>query len=633
MTASGLSAKRFPRCTSLSLAILCLARPASAEPPPRLDFEAGQVTADAALTDVLLERGVSLRVDRYRLGAEKLRVRREDRALRFEGEARIALCPCPDPPLVFAARGGRFEAPGDLILTAPRVEIAGLPIFALPFLWLRAPERPGLLPPILALRSADGALLGSGVHLPWGGDASRAIDLTAAGYTSGGVQLGAELRTPSTRARALWDRVHGTRVLLEARGAIAEARGGAALAFELDALRGDRGRSATPELEPAARAFDVGALEASILTGSPIASVIAGGGVIARAARGEGAPVLGPRASLSLGGPIAALGSWSASAATAVLGGAALDQGAPLARAAAMAEIDARPGPAEVRASLSTRARFAGAIDAGEGPSREVAGAARVEASLPLVRTFAGARGEPPIAHWIAPTVSARGAVAEVEGAFFTPIAGRAPRASWIAAAGVTTAVGRYAGPALRIDARAGAAGDGHASVEPLLHARLGADGRAAAMAIEAAAVGDRVGAADAAATRGHAVMARGRVGDLLGPWLAIDAALQGGAGAGRARGIASGAWAALPGDELAHLSGGGLTFGAEISVPLSRALRAGARADLDLARGEVLAVRGLADYRHACGCLGVGLWAAHRAGRVGADVGLTVDVAPRVAR
>lgn len=612
-----------PIVATALVATAALAAPARAEPKERLTFQAGHVEADVGLGDVTLEKGVELRYGRYRLRSERIRLRVERGAASFEGDARLALCPCPDPPLVFAARGGRFEPPGDLVLRFPRVEIGGVPVFALPWLWLRAPDQPGLLPPIVALRGADGLLLGSGVHLPWRGSdgAGRALDLSAAGFTRGGVELGATLSTPESRTGALVDLIHGTRAAIEARGAIAEPRGPAALAWDLDAVRGDRARSATVDLAAAAKPFDVGAAEATLRTGTAAVSAIAGGAIVARAVRGEGPIATGPRATFAAGGPIGRLGSWSADAAGIVLAGAAPAGGLPLARGAVSAEIDARPGPFELRASAGGRARYAGQME--DGPSREAAIAARAELSLPFVRTFGD--GPAPLAHWITPVVSVRGALADVRGTFFTPLDGAVPAASWIAAAGVTTAVGRYAGPALRLDARAGATGDASTKAQPLLHARLSVDAPIAAVAIETAAVGDGPSVA-----RGYALTARARLAPDAGPSLRIDAAAQGGAGAGRARAIAAGAWAALPGDELAYLSASGVTLGGELSIPWARTFRTAARGDVDLASGLLLAVRGLAEYRHPCGCFGLGLMAAHRLGRDGVDVALSVDVMPK---
>ncbi|MFT3768336.1 MAG: hypothetical protein QM820_23040 [Minicystis sp.] len=631
--------RRRPRL-GWALATLAVASPALADPPDRLTFQAGRVEADAALGDVTLERGVELRYDRYRLRSERLHLQLDRGAVRFDGTAHLAFCPCPDPPLTLAASGGRFEPPGDLFLRFPRVEIGGVPVFALPWIWVRSPDQPGLLPPILAVRAKDGALLGSGVHLPWRGDggAVRSLDLWAAGFTSGGVELGASLSTPDSRARGVVDLVHGTRVAVEARGALAEKGGPAAVAWNLDAIRGDRGRSATVELTAAAQPFDTGAAEASLRAGNGLVSMIAAGGLAARAARGEGPIAAGPRVTLALGGPIGRVGSWSADAGGVVLGDAG-DAGAlPLGRAAASAEIDARPGPFELRASTGVRARYAGPIEIGDtGSSREIAAAARAELSLPFVRTFAGAPGQASLVHWLAPVITIRGALADERGTFFAPIDGVVPAASWIAAAGISTSLGRYAGPSLRLDARGGVTGDTSATLQALLHARLGVDARIAAAAVEAAVVGDRLGARPGEASitqaRGHALLVRARLGDESGPTLRVDAAAQGGAGAGQARAIAAGAWAALPGDALAYLASSGVTFGGEIGVPWTKSFRTSARGDVDLASGTLLAVRGLAEYRHPCGCLGLGVIAGHRLGREGADVAVTVDVVPRVGR
>jgi hypothetical protein len=615
---------------------LAATRPARAEPPERVTFQAGRVDADLAGGDVTLERGVDVRAGRYRLRGERMHLRFEGGAVRFDGDAHLALCPCPHPPLTLAASSGRFDPPGDVILRFPRVELDGVPIFALPWLWLRAPDQPGLLPPLVAVRGRDGLLLGSGVHLPWkgAGGALRALDLRAAGFTTGGVELGADLRTAGSHTAAVVDLVHGTRMALDARGALAETGGPAAAAWSLDALRGDRARSGTVALEPAAQPFDVGAAEASLRTGRGPLAVIAAGGVVARGVRGEGPIAAGPRATLALGGPLGRRGSWFADASAVVLGDAVPGAGLPLAGAEAGAEIDARPGPLELRASAGARARYAGTADGvAAGTTRELSATARAELSLPFARTFAAAPGQAALVHWITPVVSLRGALAEQRGAFFAPLDGAVPATSWIAAAGLTTALGRYAGPALRLDLRAGATGDAAALAQPLLHARLGVEARLLALALEAAAVGDRGGDALAPAARGYAILSRARVGDARGPTLRVDAAVQGGAGAGQARAIAGGAWAALPGDALAYLAAPGLTFGSEVTVPWTATVRTAARADLDLTAGTLLAVGGLAAYRHACGCFGLGVSAGHRLGREGVDVMVNVDLAPPARR
>jgi hypothetical protein len=515
------------------------------------------------------------------------------------------------------------------------VAIAGVPVFALPYLWLRPPDRIGVLPPIVALRGPDGVLLGSGVHLPWRGEggAGAALDLLAGAYLQGGAQLGARLRTGESATAITADLIHGTRVAVDARGSLVSAEtGGAAAAWTIDAIRGDRARSGTVDLAIAARPFDDAAAEASLRgAAGPVSGLIAGG-AIARAPRGEGPIAGGPRATLALGGALGTIGSWSADASGVVLGDAARGGAAlPIGRAAAGAEIDARPGPFELRAAVRARARYAG-DDAEGDPASEAAAAARVDLELPFARSFAGGgAGEAPLVHGITPGITVRGAIARVSGSFFSPIGGAIPPASWLAATGFSTALGRYAGPALRFEARAGATGD-DASARALFFARLGADAEIAGGAIEGAAVGDRLGGAraiDAASARALAIVGRARIGPAAGGSLRVDVAAQAGASAGEARAIASGAWAALPGDALAYLASPGVTGGAEISLPWARAFRTAARADVDLVAGALLAVRALAEYRHPCGCLGATLMGAHRIGRDGVDVALSIDVVP----
>ncbi len=490
-----------------------------------------------------------------------------------------------------------------------------------------------MLPPLFAVRGADGVLLGSGLHLPWRGPGGSvdALDLTAGGYVQGGAELGARLATTSTDAAVTADLIHGTRVAIDARGVLSPP--GAGVAWTMDAIRGDRALSGTVDLSAAAQPFDTAAAEVSRrMEGGPV-SVVFAGGAVARALRGEGPVVAGPRAVLALGGALGGLGSWSADAVGVVLGQGSgpVAQAVPLGRASAGAEIDARPGPFELRATARARARFAG-----DGDGAEAAAATRLDLELPFARAFP-VSGEAPLVHWITPALSLRGAVAEERGPFFLPLAGVVPGASWIAAAGLSTALGRYAGPALRLDARAGATGDGAGGSRGLLHARLGVDTLVAAAAIEAAAVGEDAGASPAVSTTASApsaaLLGRLRLGAVSGPWLRLDAAAQAGHAAGEARAVAAGAWAALPGDDLAYLATPGWTGAAEGSVPWTRAIRTTARADVDLSARTLLAVRGLAEYRHPCGCFGLGLVGAHRVGRSGVDVALSLDLAPPVHR
>jgi hypothetical protein len=645
--------------SALSLAIgpaRASADPGAADPPNRaegaprattspLTFHADQLDADAGAYELSLRGRVEVGYERYRLWAETLRLSLHDGVVVFSGDVRAAACPCAGTPVTFLASGGRFEPPGDLVLLFPRVALGGVPVFALPVLWVRAPDRVGLLAPILEVRGSDGVLLGSGVHLPWReAEGLEYLDVTAAGYVRGGAELGGHLATAGSDTRIVADWISGTRVALEGHGALV-ARGDRAfgVAWATDALRGDRALAGTTDLAAAARPFDTGAAQVSMRAETGAGSAILGAGVEGRALRGLGAIAAGPRVTMALGGPARGLGSWSADAGFATLGDQA--HAVSLGRASAAGEIDARPGPFELRASAAARARFAGGASP-DGTATEAATAARADLELPFARSFPVRTAEPaeaPLVHWIAPALTVRGALAAERGSFFAPIGGAAPPSSWMSAAGLSTALGRAQGSSLRLDLRAGATGVAGAT-EGLAHARIGADARVVALAVESAAVADALGRGSVpegapltagavpsprASSAGAAVLGRARFGDAAGPWVRVEAAAQTGAGAGEARAVARDAWAALPGDALAYLRAPGWTGATEVFVPWGRGVSTGARADVDLDARTLLAVRATGAYRHPCGCFALGVVAAHRVGRDGVDAALTVDVAP----
>src|SRR5262249_39094288 len=146
------------------------------------------------------------------------------------------------------------------------------PTLWLPWMWVRPPDKVALLPPSLAWRADAGLVAGAGVHLPWQG---RALDVTGAGYTRGGFEVGARLRTASSDQRVLWDEIvrapsgapSGTRVELVGSGDMpARSPTLAALAWHIDAVRGERGRAGTIDLGSAAKPFDAGAALVSVRT-------------------------------------------------------------------------------------------------------------------------------------------------------------------------------------------------------------------------------------------------------------------------------------------------------------------------------------------------------------------------------
>ncbi|MEP7123945.1 MAG: hypothetical protein ABJE95_23655 [Byssovorax sp.] len=583
-----------------------------------LTFHAGSLEADPAHGVLVLREGVDVRIDRYRLTSDHLQIGVTPGAVLFGGTGRVVFCPCPDPPVALAFSGVRVETAGDLYVRSPRLELFHVPIFWLPYFWLRPPDEPGLHFPSIAIRGADGVLLGSGVHLPFRepDGAARAFDFSAAGYVKGGVELGARLTTPGSSASVIADHLHGDRVAIEGRGALAS--GGASLAWDVDAIRGDRARSGTIDLEPAARPFDHAAVEATLRPASGAVQGELTGGAVARAARGQGLFVAGPLARLAAGGSIGSAFVFRAGASGLVLGDAIADAARTIGRAAIAAEINARPGPFALRVDAGARAEIA-AVGAA-APSRDATAGARIELDLPLRRDFARGDGEAPWQHRIAPSLAVAAAASTQLGSFFAPLALAAPPGLGLAAAGITTSFGRAAGPSLRFEARGGAALRG-AGATPLITGRLTASAALVTTSLE-------VAAEPAAPAPGSALIGRARVGPIDGPTLALGLAAQAGRGAREARNLLD-LRAFSAGGEIAYLAASGWTGSAEAMIPWLRVMRSGARADVDLGAGAILALRGVTEYRHACGCLALGASAAHRAGRDGVDVIFTVDLAP----
>ena len=219
-----------------------------------VDFEADTVEANGELTKIVLHGNVVVMVDRYRLEGDHLRLNRGPRGLVIDGKGRVAFCPCPNPPVSFGFRSAVLAPPTDLVLKHPTVRLGSVPVFWLPYLWLRSPARVALLPPRLAWRGGDGFLAGAGVHLPFS-NARSSLDVTGSGYVKGGVELDTRLTTPTTTTRVRWDHLRESLLALDARGST-EPVAGSTFAWSADAVRGPRGLAATILLEDAARRYD-----------------------------------------------------------------------------------------------------------------------------------------------------------------------------------------------------------------------------------------------------------------------------------------------------------------------------------------------------------------------------------------
>jgi lipopolysaccharide export system protein LptA len=82
--------------------------PARAEVPPapsahgrefRVDFSARHLDVDAELGELSLSGDVEVTVGRYRLGGDRVRLKRGPRGIGVEGGGDIAFCSCDEPPV------------------------------------------------------------------------------------------------------------------------------------------------------------------------------------------------------------------------------------------------------------------------------------------------------------------------------------------------------------------------------------------------------------------------------------------------------------------------------------------------------------------------------------------------------
>ena len=425
---------------------------------PELKFSADEVEGDVRMGELSLRGNVVVTYERFRLTSPELSLRRTGRGVEVRGPGDVVFCPCPNPPLTIAFEGGVVGPPADLVLQHPQLRVGGVTMLALPWFWLRAPSRPGILPPNFAWRGGDGLLAGGGVHLPWkDGTDYDELDVTAAGYLKGGVELTARLRTPRSTSRVRWDHLHQDLFSVDAHGSYPQAETGM-MAWDLDAVRGPRARQATLNLDEAARAYDRGAAEVMV---RPTNGVILGAGVRAVGSRGgwgpSERPAWGPRASLGLGGAIGAVGAWDELLSMATLDDAALGP-LNLLRSEGGVEVAARPAFFVTRLGLREGLTVA---DSADRSGLDAVGSARLEVAAPFVHDFSG--DDAPLVHVIEPRLRGALMTARTSGAYWSSTGRPVPLISGdvaTASAGFRTAWGRLLGHAgASIEADAGAVG------------------------------------------------------------------------------------------------------------------------------------------------------------------------------
>jgi hypothetical protein len=489
---------------------------------------------------------------------------------------------------------------------------------------MRAPSRPGVLPPNVAYRGADGLLIGDGVHIPWkNGDDYDQLDITVSGYVKGGFELVTRFWTPRSTNRVRWDRLGSDHLAINAQGSSPQGQGGV-VAWDVDAVRGARARSASLTLDEAARGYDRAGGQAMVR--------LADGVILSSGIRGVGArgsigpserPAWGPTATLAGGGAVGPFGAWNGLATATVLDDAVLGT-TTLARGEGGIELSARA--AALLARMGVRQVFT-AADTGRMSALDALGVARIELAAPLAQVFAADDDQAPLVHVIEPRLRASVMAARTSGAYFAqtgrPIALGSGRMA-TASAGLRTAWGRllgHSGGSLEADVGGiGAVGaEGLSQTTPVVRGRAAWSSRFVGIGSEGAAVVD--------GEAGQVLIGKIRFGEQDGWHLVVKSA-------GR-RGLQPLAARALAGTTAEEPSGGwlaaeGWSGGAEIAARLARSVGARISAEEDLTSRTLLQVRGSLGYAHPCRCISIDGFVGKRLGRDGIDVWVSIDLAPR---
>jgi hypothetical protein len=397
---------------------------------------------------------------------------------------------------------------------------------------------------------------------------------------------------------------------VDAHGAL-EGPDAAVLAWQIDALRGARGRRGTILLDPAARRYD--RLSASV--GTTESGGVLGFGVSATDARARALDdygIVGPELYAGAGTALDGVGRAEASLFSYTATSA---ESGTLTRIEQRGEValDARPGP--LMASLEIGERMIGEVTETSSGGGLRAGSA-LELGLPLERGFGDPRD--PLLHRVEPFVQGSGMVTRVSD---LPVGSSEPLGEGelvSAAAGLRTRLGAWGRrSAAALEARGGYAGEPR-SPSPVVALEASGDAELWALRGETAWLPDD--------ERALVVAARSRLGR-------VDSVRLAGYAEGRrelepqlARWFQGYGWR---GARHGWFDRPGWTLGGELGVPWTDFLATAVGADYDATARELLGVRGTLGYRHRCGCLAVLTWVGQRIGREGIDVWATLDLLP----
>jgi hypothetical protein len=607
-----------------TLGMTCESCPAMADEPSHdipVAFGADQLRFDAHAQALDASGHVHVEQPPFHLMSSELTLRRVPMGVELEGPGTVAFCPCLGTPLAVRFRTATIAPPHDLILRDPVLEVFGVPIAWAPSFWLRSPGRAGLLAPDVSWRGADGLFLGGGVHLPWrDGDLERGVDLRAGAYLDGGVAIQSAMRTSVSETRVAWDEWRGQAGIglqLHGATAIASDLRPDSVAWNVDALRGGRAVRATTDLDAAALPFDRAEGQTSWR---------GDGWTFASGLRSDG-PRGGSLSDLGVGGPVVvarrsgAIGDVGAYDATteggAVVGGRL--QTTSFARAEGGVLLATHVGSAGAALAMRT---FGDVLDDGSRSGVDGAAQVRLGIGLPLEREFASRDEDDPWSHRTEPRLEAAAIAAHANHVFvFPPGRGmNAPiGAAWAASAGWYNAIGRVGSRAsAELDASGGAVGDDQRGL-PVVRARGAASGEWLALQADFARVFPTLGAAGA----GGALVARVRVGEARGFDVSAHIAERDGIDPLVARAIVDAPLEPASG----FLAATGWTGGTGVGVPIGPRITTKASADFDFESRRLVAALAALELHDPCNCVVVRANAAHRIGRDGIDVWLSVDL------
>ncbi|MDX2055861.1 MAG: hypothetical protein SFV15_25895 [Polyangiaceae bacterium] len=604
----------------LGVGSLLISKAARADPAPGpahydVKFEAGHLELEPETGRLLLSQGFAVRVARYRLVGDSVSLENSSGGVLVDGKGRLAFCACPSPPLTLGFTAATVAPPGDLLMRNAVLRVGPVPVFWTPYLWLRSPERFGILPPELAYRAEEGLLVSTGFHAPLAtaeGDAQNSFDLRAGPYLRGGGVGKLRLATQNTSTYLEADYQQRWAYSADVRG-VQEIQSDA-LAWDADWRGGARARQSAVRLLDAATRFDHA--RAQVSTVGPLGGV--GFGPVLVEARGEAVSTLlaGAATTFWMQKDVAPFARFQ------TLGELTEFQGAresslAFAHSGTSLEADGHVEGLGVHAEVAHDLSYFG--ESGAGLLVNQPGVA-LRLLVPSVRSWENTAD--PIVHFVEPnllvaashSIRAGSVGAGAFQQFEQPVG--LDGSTFVAATGLRNALGRWG--ARRSAELSLASGWVSARGKPTL-AHLGR-----AQIDMGAVTGSSSLALSSQSTTMLGSVAVGGAGQ---PRLFVRLASNYGNSPELAGNLE--VWNKAEQSALGWLQSRGDSLGGELNLPFSRAMAVSVGSDWDAREARMLAMTSTAAYRHPCGCLALTGGAGARSGRHGLDAWVNVDLFP----